>query len=126
MISTTVHKDSAEFGAYNNDLIHKNLEELKTIIEEGKVKTNLEDLKDKLIELRAAGDGQVSPFIASMFGAAEEIIETWFTTLLTDVDNISTVTSSNRTESLGRFRIKLTIIRDFSDSLLSLSNSLRG
>lgn len=75
MIATTVPTDSSQYGAFNNDLIHKNLEQLKNIVDEGKIKTNMGDLKDKLLDLRAGGDGQVSPFIASIFGASETIIE---------------------------------------------------
>lgn len=126
MIATTVPTDSSQYGAFNNDLIHKNLEQLKNIVDEGKIKTNMGDLKDKLLDLRAGGDGQVSPFIASIFGASETIIEKWFSDLETDIEIIATPTSATRTESLSRFRVKLTIIRDFSDALLSLSNSLRG
>lgn len=126
MIATTVSTESDQYGAFNNDLIHKNLEELKILIDEGKVATNLEDLKNKLLDVRAAGDGQVSPFISSMFGADETIIETSFSNTLANLEMISNVAHSNRSGALARFRTKLTIIRDFSDSLLSLSNSLRG
>ena len=42
------------------------------------------------------------------------------------METIATPTSATRSEALGRYRVKLTIIRDFMDSLLSLSNALRG
>ena len=75
MTATTVDSGDTENYGVMNDLVHKNVEELRKIFEVGKSQTNLNTLRDHLIDLRDAGDGQVSPFISQIFGASEELIE---------------------------------------------------
>ena len=104
----------------------KNVEELRNIHSESSLIDQFSDLKDKLIEVRELGDGQVSPTISQMFGVNDEKIEAWFSEVDVSIEQLTNTSTVDVMTPLGTFRAKLEFIQNFSDTLLSLWNSIQG
>ena len=107
-------------------LSDKNVEELITIHETASLNDRFGQLKDKLVDLRELGDGQVSPTISQMFGASTELIEEWFAQLDVAIEQLTNSATTDVQTPLSLFRAKLEFIQNFSDTLFSLYNTIQG
>jgi hypothetical protein len=95
------------------------------LIEEGSaIQSNFEALQTSLKGYLVTADGQISPFIAQVFGVNEDAIDTFFGAILVWLD----VAMINSSESLfiGDFRTHLGIIKNFMDSLQSQMMAIKG
>jgi hypothetical protein len=109
----------------NNSLMHKNPQQMVALIEEGSaIQSNFEALQTSLKGYLVTADGQISPFIAQVFGVNEDAIDAFFGAILVWLD----VAMINSSESLfiGDFRTHLGIIKNFMDSLQSQMMAIKG
>ena len=138
-VALNVDKGSDFYGAQNvnNSLLHKSVEQMIQLINEGgAIEANFTSLQTTLQSYLATADGQISPFIAQVFGPTEEAIDTWFAYLGLFImdDKIYTGTTlsfegqtySSPDEAIQGLRQRLKIIKDFMDSLQSNLLALQG
>ena len=96
------------------------------IDEEKALKDLFNELKDKIQDLRELGDGQVSPTISQLFGATEEAIEAWFSSLIVYVEQITNPATTDVSSPLSNFRAAIGTLRNFSNILQSLASAIQG